>query len=291
MTNGNKTLNIQYRFLSNIDHSMLLETNLEAFSDYIVPLQVTEKQFENHLAQNNIKLDLSVGAFKDDNLVGYTLNGFGLWNGKQTAYDGGTGVIPNYRRMGIGKSMFEFLLPKLREIGVEQMLLEVISNNTKAVNLYRKLGFLETRRLLMFEQTNSIEPAIPADFEIRQVESLDWQHIQTFWDKQTSWQFSIESVKRKLSPKILFGAFIDDKCVGYSILYQSTGTISQIAVEKEFREKKIATMLLAEMQKYIEKDKKLRFSNVDRELNSLIRFAGSLDFTPTISQFEMILDL
>ena len=34
----------------------------------------------------------------------------------------------------------------------------VISNNTKAVNLYRKLGFLETRRLLFFEQTNEVKP-------------------------------------------------------------------------------------------------------------------------------------
>ena len=291
MTNGNKTLNIQYRFLSNVDRSELLKTNLEAFSDYVVPMQVSEKQFENHLAQNNIDLDLSVGAFKDDVLIGYTLNGFGLWNGKQTAYDGGTGVIPNYRRMGIGKSMFEFLLPKLREIGVEQMLLEVIINNTKAVNLYRKLGFLESRRLLFFVQTDEIKSEIQNEFEIRQVENLDLNHIRTFWDKETSWQFSIEAVNRKLSPKILFGAFKGGKCIGYSILYPSTGTISQIAIDKEFRRKKIATNLLAEMQKYIKKDVQLRFSNVDRELNSLIRFAGNLDFTPTISQFEMILDL
>ena len=89
-------------------------------------------------------------------MVGYTLNGFGLWNGKQTAYDAGTGVIPGFRNQGIGKNMFEFLLPKLREIGIEQMLLEVIEKNENALKLYQNLGFENSRKLAFFEQSEHL---------------------------------------------------------------------------------------------------------------------------------------
>lgn len=291
MTNGNKTLNSQYRFLSEQDFPELYKANVEAFSDYVVPLQVSFEQFENHFIQNAIDINLSVGAFNRGKLVGYTLNGFGIWNGVKTAYDGGTGVIPKYRRQGIGKALFDFLLPKLREIEIKQMLLEVISNNEKAIELYRQIGFEETRKLLFFEQTKDINLPLQNTFNIRQLENLEWKNVQNFWDKPTSWQFSVEAIKRKTTQNLFFGAFLDKECIGYGVLFPSSGIIPQMAVDKKHRRKKVGTMLLAEMQKYVQDDKQLRFSNVDRDLHSLIRFAGKLDFTPTISQFEMLLKL
>lgn len=141
---------MQYRFLSGNDFSTLYEANLAAFADYLVPLQMTTAQFENHFAQNAIDIDRSVGAFAGERMVGFTLNGFGVWNGKQTVYDAGTGIISEFRNKGVGRAIFEFLLPKLKRTGIEQMLLEVLSNNEPAISLYRKLGFTETRQLLFF---------------------------------------------------------------------------------------------------------------------------------------------
>lgn len=284
-------MDIQYRFLGKKYFAALYETHHEAFSDYVVPLQMTEIQFANHIAQNNIDLKLSVGAFAGGRLVGYTLNGFGRWDGIQTAYDAGTGVIPDYRRKGIGRSLFEFLFPKLREIGIRQMLLEVISSNERAIELYRKLGFEETRKLLFFEQTGYIESSRSNGIRIRQIEEPVWDYLKLFWDKETSWQFSVEAIARKITSKSYYGAFCGSRCVAYSVLHPDSGIISQIAVDKEHRRKKVATMLLVEMQEKTKDGQRLRFSNVDTDLQSLIRFAGKLDFTPTISQYEMILKL
>jgi ribosomal protein S18 acetylase RimI-like enzyme len=291
MPNTNKTLNIRYRFLAEKDFKALYETNLAAFSDYFVPLQMTGKQFRNHIAQNNVNLNLSVGAFAGNKMVGFTLNGFGEWNDKATAYDAGTGVVPGFRRQKIGQTMFAFLLPKLKEIGTEQILLEVLSQNENAIKLYCKLGFKETRKLLFFEQTATFATKTSSAIEIRQLKKPDWNQLKSFGDGRPSWQFSSRSLERKLTSNLFFGAYLENKLVGYSGLFPTSGTIPQIAVDKEFRRKGIAFELLSHMQSKVEKNKNLRFSNVDENIKSLTNFIDKLNFKPTISQNEMVLEL
>lgn len=291
MTNGNKTLNIQYKFLSGIELPTLFATNQAAFSDYLVPMNLTKEQFRNHLVQNAVDLSMSVGAFEGERLVGYTLNGFGKWNEVQTAYDAGTGVIPEFRKRGIGTAMFEFMLPTLKLMGTKQILLEVLSNNDKAISLYGRLGFVKTRDLSFYEQSEILKPKKDERFLVKQVEKPDWDSLEEFWDVKTSWQFSTESFKRSMAKKKVLGAFVDDECIGYSAVFTESGSIPQLAVKREYRRNGIAARLVAEMQKQIAPDKKLRFSNVDESLEDLSAFTDSLGFKKTLSQFEMILNL
>lgn len=281
-------MNINYRFLSPKDSAELFQTNLDAFSDYFVPINITEAQFENHILQNAVDLNFSVGAFFDGKMVAYTLNGFGSWNGKQTAYDAGTGVIPGFRKKGIGKAMFDFLLPKLQEIGIEQMLLEVITQNENAVKLYRKLGFEETRELLYFEQKNSPKLEFSGEIEVREIKKLDWNLLQDFWDGNPSWQFSSESIERKLLPKTYLGAFIKNKIIGYGIVYPNSGVIAQLAVDKNYRRRGAASKILSVMQTKIGENSKLRVANVDFNLTGAISFFRQTGFENTLCQLEMI---
>ena len=66
------------------------------------------------------------------------MNALGEWQGKPTAYDAGTGVIPAYRRQGIAEELFTFMVPHLKEASVEQYLLEVLTGNERAVALYQE---------------------------------------------------------------------------------------------------------------------------------------------------------
>src|SRR4051812_8364739 len=115
MTNGNKTLPIDCRFLSTAHFSALHRTFHEAFTDYPIPFQLSEEQLKNHIRQNSVDLEKSVGAFSGDRMIAFSLNGFGIWNDKNTVYDAGTGVIPDFRRQGVGTAIFDFMTPYLRE--------------------------------------------------------------------------------------------------------------------------------------------------------------------------------
>ena len=167
---------ITNRLLSTSDLPSLHACFLEAFSDYQVDLRMTQEQFEQRLARDGVRMELSAAAFDDDRMIGFYINGIGEWQGKQTAYDAGTGVIPSYRNRGIAKDLFEFLVPRLKEVSVSQYLLEVITTNTPAVSLYRKVGFVGTRQLAVFRSDERIKNVgDPKGVSIRQVEQPDWE--------------------------------------------------------------------------------------------------------------------
>src|SRR5205807_2562 len=105
--------------------SRLYDAFILAFSDYVVPFALTEVQFRNHIVLNAVDLDSTIGCVDGENLIGFSLNGFGEWLGKSTVYDAGTGVIPDFRRQGVSQKMFDLMLPIFKEKGVEQCLLEV----------------------------------------------------------------------------------------------------------------------------------------------------------------------
>src|SRR4026209_2227793 len=177
-----------YRLLSARDLPSLYDCFLEAFSDYEVDMQMSREQFEQRIARDGVRLEISAGAFDNEQMIGFYMNGAGVWQGKQTAYDAGTGVIPDRRGEGVSKELFAFIVPRLKEVGITQYLLEVLSENDRAVALYTKLEFVETRVLTVLR---SNEP--PKRFDaspgvsIRHVEKPDWTLFESFWDGYPSW--------------------------------------------------------------------------------------------------------
>lgn len=54
------------------------------------------------------------------------------------------GLYKKYWGLGIGSALIELLAEKAAETGYEQMELEVVSSNSRAVGLYTKVGFVKT---------------------------------------------------------------------------------------------------------------------------------------------------
>jgi ribosomal-protein-alanine N-acetyltransferase len=59
-------------------------------------------------------------------------------------------VLPNYRRRGIGTALMEKAMEGMIEYGAKEAYLEVRTSNIPAMNLYRKLGFRVTNRILHY---------------------------------------------------------------------------------------------------------------------------------------------
>lgn len=53
----------------------------------------------------------------------------------------GIALFQRYTGMGIGRIMIEKLISVAREKGIEQIELEVVADNERAVSLYKKIGF------------------------------------------------------------------------------------------------------------------------------------------------------
>ena len=286
------------KFLNESYFQELLQTFLAAFSDYPVPFQHTEEQFRRHLLGNAVDLNFSVGCFAGQKMVAFTLNGFGPWNGRPTAYDSGTGTIPEFRRRGAGRAMFEFMIPVLYKRGTRQILLEVITDNEKAVNLYRALDFKETRKLLVLKaeqplQSQQQPPPLkferePEGVKVREIVQPDWNLLQSFWDGEPSWQNSPAAIERTREVKKIVGAFIEDKCIGYVIFSGDSGKLAQLAVAKENRDRGVASLLLSELQKNTNEENSLQVINLDKSLTAAVRFFQNRGFTESLIQYEMI---
>jgi len=289
----NKTSAFTCQFLNEDHFAELHKTFIEAFSDYATPFQHTEDQFQKHLLLNAVDLEQTVGCFVEEKMVGFTLNGFGSWNGSSTVYDAGTGVIPAFRRQGISRAMFAFMFPIFKARGVEQCLLEVITSNEKAVNLYRSLNFRENRKLMILKAENPLKFTRPfsENVEIRRISEPDWDLFVTFWDGQTSWQNSVDAIKRSVVNRKIFGAFSADRCTGYIIFSLESGRLSQMAVDKNKRKQGIGSLLLAEMQAETKEGNSLQVINLDESLTSALGFFQNRGFEESFSQYEMISSL
>jgi hypothetical protein len=127
--------------------------------------------------------------------------------------------------------------PQLKERGFCQYLLEVITSNEPAVNLYRRLGFTETRRFAVFRTTTGLSSPTNDRGEIRRVGTPDWQLYQTFWSGYPSWQNSIEAVQRIIDTTTTTIEYhMDQRCVGYGVISKSSAQLFQIAVTKPIAE-------------------------------------------------------
>ncbi len=274
-----------YRLLTTADFHPLYECFLDAFSDYQVELKMSEEQFRQRILRDGVELELSAGAFDGERMIGCYLNGRGMWQGKLTAYDAGTGVVPDHRRRGVAEELFDFTAPRLKEFGFTQYLLEVISSNERAVALYRKLGF-ETTRTLAVLHSKQIVKTMP-DVErvvISRMDEPDWGVFCAYWDGEPSWQNSADAIERVKAQVEIVGAFVDEKCVGYGVVFKPSAILMQLAVAREFRRRGIGRRILAALYG----DRMLRTNNVDEELKGTLAFYEACGFEIVLRQFEMM---
>ncbi|MDA3835570.1 MAG: GNAT family N-acetyltransferase [Spirochaetales bacterium] len=127
--------------LENVDiKELALAYNL-GFSDYQVSLSMSEEKLQRTLKKNGYRPVSSVGLFDEKKLVGFVLNGV---RGNY-CYDCGTAIIPSYRGKGYARLLLEKTLYILKDQAIHTWILEVLTENTKAINLYKGIGFTQQR--------------------------------------------------------------------------------------------------------------------------------------------------
>lgn len=278
--------------LERVSNKVLFEAFQRAFKDY--EMQLSQDELLTMLHRRGFDPHLSFGAFEGEKLLSFTFNGTGRFNDQLTAYDTGTGTIKEYRGKGLASRIFEYSIPHLKSAGISQYLLEVLQHNTKAVLLYRKLGFEVIREFNYFTQTTSQlrRPSIEKDsaYKILPAKLSEKARMRTFWDQAPSWQNSFDAVERAPGDFLILGAYKDSKLLGYCIFEPVSGDITQIAVEKGYRRKGIASLLLLETIK----------SNMHASVKAInypteqIHFSSLMDsfgISKKGQQFEMIKQL
>lgn len=278
--------------MGDISFTELHNTFLKAFSDYQVKMDMPRFQLEQMLQRTGYAAEASIGAFEEDVLVGFLLNAVRQWNGKLTAYDTGTAVIPNYRNQGITSNMFLSAKELLKKMQVEQYLLEVIQSNTSAVNHYTKQGFEIVREFECFYMEKS-KCTSAKTYDVKHIKIITesvWQELMKFWDSKPSWQNSIDAINAIPDNFLYSIVSMDDTIVGYGIIDKKTGDIPQLAVDKNFRGKGIGKSIFIDLLSRTESNS-IKVLNVDSQSVSMKNFLLNLGLTRNVKQYEMVLKL
>lgn len=280
---------MEIKSLNNICLDELFEAFEQAFADYEV--QLNKVDLSTMLKRRGFDPKVSFGAFDENKLVSFTCNGIGNYYGKPTAYDTGTGTLKDWQGKGLATRVFEYSIPHLKKLGIEEYLLEVLQHNTGALSVYRKLGFEATREFYYFisrnEQVNRTVKTLEFPYTLKPIKINEYNSIPSFWDFKPSWQNSLEAINRTLNDFICLGVFSESKLIGYGVFEPVSGDVTQIAVDKQYRRKGIGSLLVQNMLKN-NKHSSIKFINTDIECNSITAFLKSINIEPAGKQFEMI---
>jgi len=284
-------MNTEYdiRSLADSTFDQLYACHIEAFKNY--PFQWSKEALQKTIHRRGYDPSLSFGAFYNDTLVAFTWNGIGIFNGVNTAYDTGTGTIEAHRGKGLASRIFEYSIPSLKEAGIEQYILEVLTENKKAYSVYHKQGFVTTRTFDCF-RSNMNEWQMPEyhlkeDVALKKIDLSYQPQMETMTDFPLSWQNRFEALLKEPGDFVIMAAFKNEQLVGYGIAEPGSGDISQLAVAKNERRKGIGSMILSELKKYIQADI-VKIINIPENEKGIIDFVTKNGVPKIVSQFEMI---
>ena len=173
---------------STLDLSLLRELFNEGFSEYLVPMELDDVAFRDHLNGNDIDLECSQVAI-DDRPAALAL----IARRGAAGWVGGMGTAPPYRRRGLGERALVAGVDAARRHGCHEMWLEVIEGNRAAIALYEKLGFEFARDLIVWSlpaRQDGVPPSQPVAPERAQA----W--IAAHRESREPWQRADESLAR-----------------------------------------------------------------------------------------------
>ena len=279
---------MEIRNLENVGFDMLFRGFERAFCDY--EIHFDKDEVRSMLQRRGYNPKLSFAVFVKGEIVAFTLNGTGIYNGIPTAYDTGTGTVKEYRGQSLAGDIFTHSIPFLKDAGIAQYLLEVLQNNEKAIAVYRRLNFEVSREFDCFRQAigKIANHGINGDCMVERVSVDCIRQAQHYCDFIPSWQNGIDSIERGISELSCFGAFIDGNMAGFCVADLHTGDLTQIAVQNEYRRSGIASFLLKEVVSHMHTDF-VKVLNVGSGNQGMSAFLQSKNIPLASKQYEMLL--
>lgn len=98
--------------------------------------------------------ELTIMAYHGDNIIGCIIGSYDLVNPKK-AYIAMLVVLKEFRRMKVGKKLFDEFYRRVEKDQADKIVLETECINNAALRFYQSLGFFKTRRMLNYYMTGN----------------------------------------------------------------------------------------------------------------------------------------
>jgi GNAT superfamily N-acetyltransferase len=257
------------------------------FEGYYVQMKMTPDSFFTRVVSEGLSLTHSIVGFDREEPVAILLNGFRTIDGKKIAWNGGTGIAPEYRGSGVSNLLMEAALRVYSEEGVEVATLEAIKENERAIRLYERFGYEITDSLVYLNGTLELNntPVPCQSIRPEQLPSFP------FYKEKVPWQCQWQSVKSG-EAQIYFDS--SQKPLGNSLFkraWNQSGKLEKVflfqlelfAEAKEETIKSIFTSISGETNNPV------NFMTINASLtNPVIPFLLDLGFEKKTEQVQMV---
>ena len=277
--------------LRGVEKAQIHRAFLEAFADYAMNAGgTTEDRLLLRMQKNSVDYEVSAGLYAEDRLVGFTLIGIDTWGGRLTAYDAGTGIVPDFRKQGWARKMFEHALPALRERGAERFVLEVLQHNEPAIKAYRKSGFEVARELKCYvgRVSELLSESEAPTLEMRPIARSVLATLEASADWLPSFENRFSAIDAISDHVQLTGAFDDGVCVGATAYAPPLNWLLTVLVDRRHRRCGVGTALIRHLAATLpDSVPQLTALNLDESDAGTQAFFESLGFTHLVDQYEM----
>ena len=210
----------------------------EGFQGYFVDMTLSLDRYLWRLQREGLSPEFSLLAFCDGKPAGFLLNGIRTNAGRKVAWNGGTGVSPQFRGRGVGKALMRATIDLYKELGIQIATLEAISENESAISLYQQFGYEVVDRLVFFNHTGELnERAFPElncqTYSTAQVAPYLVGQLE-FYQESAPWQGHWQSLIRQ-NGEALIVSDADGAAVGYALYKKKRdeqGRITEIALHQ-----------------------------------------------------------
>jgi ribosomal protein S18 acetylase RimI-like enzyme len=257
-----------------------------AYADYFIPLHVDADQVGRMDILYDVDPDASVVAEAHGRLVGMAL----LSRRADRGWISAVGTVPAARRQGVARQMMHALLANARQLGLREVLLEVIADNHKAHALYLDLGFQDVRELLIWRLAADADPLpIPQELLSEVTPNSVLVHFEEWHKEPPSWQREMGTLVKLLPHARAYRLDLDGQAAAYAVLAERVDSIGllDVGIKPEFGPVRAGRPLLQALSRLFP-NRALSIMNVSAD-DPLCRALAALRFHVTVRQWEMIL--
>ncbi|HKI04484.1 MAG TPA: GNAT family N-acetyltransferase [Thermoanaerobaculia bacterium] len=186
---------IQARPVAEFTAAEVADAATRSFEGYLVPLRFTPEAYERRFRGEDLDPYASRLYFREGDLVGVMLIARRGWTRRVSAM----GFVPAARGQGLGRWALGEVIAEARARGERAVVLEVIEQNTPAVALYTKVGFLPRRRLIGYR----CEPGPGSDSPARlqEIDPLEFARIAAReGEPDLPWMLTAETLSAAAPP-------------------------------------------------------------------------------------------
>lgn len=266
--------------LKDTKFEIIVSCFIQAFENYFIEMPKDYNYYKKRWTNSKVNYEFSFGIFNQDKLVGFILNVIDNRKEYLTAYNAGTGILPDYRGKKLVKKLYEFALDQFKKNNINKCSLEVIIANKFAIKAYANVGFKINRELVSFKGIINIKKET---FRLKELKfnNIIWNNLPN--QESYAWDFQKESIKHlKLR---YFELLEDNKVIAYFIINPENNYLMQF----DLLDQNQNWNQLFNAIKSISKE--IKIINVSKQLKEKINAIKTIDLTKIVSQYEMDLIL